>query len=40
MRDLSTPMAISDSDMAGVLSAYLQRYPDEATALSEPMRLL
>lgn len=33
-------MAISDSDISGALSVYLERYPDEAALLSEPMRLL
>ncbi|MDX3187739.1 NUDIX domain-containing protein [Streptomyces sp. MN03-5084-2B] len=33
-------MAISDSDISGALSAYLERYPDEAAQLSEPMQLL
>ncbi|MFF8429112.1 NUDIX hydrolase [Streptomyces sp. NPDC016566] len=31
---------ISHADIAQELAAYLQRYPDEATLLSEPMRLL
>lgn len=33
-------MAISDSDISGVLAAYLKRYPEEAEQLSEPLRLL
>lgn len=33
-------MAICDSDIASVLAAYLERYPDEAGPLSEPVRLL
>ncbi|GHE14827.1 NUDIX hydrolase [Streptomyces alanosinicus] len=33
-------MAISDSDISGVLGAYLERYPEEAEQLSEPLRLL
>ncbi|MFI8103490.1 NUDIX hydrolase [Streptomyces sp. NPDC086023] len=33
-------MAISDSDISDALGAYLQRYPDEAEQLSEPLRLL
>lgn len=33
-------MAISDSDISSALSAYLERYPDEAAQLSEPMQLL
>lgn len=33
-------MAISDADIAGAISAYLDRYPTEATYLSEPMNLL
>jgi 8-oxo-dGTP pyrophosphatase MutT (NUDIX family) len=33
-------MAISGSDISGALSAYLERYPDEAAELSEPMDLL
>ncbi|WP_055483759.1 NUDIX domain-containing protein [Sphaerimonospora mesophila] len=33
-------MAISDSDISIVLSAYLEHYPDEAALLSEPARLL
>lgn len=33
-------MAISDSDISRALSAYLERYPDEAESLSEPARLL
>ncbi|WP_328384523.1 NUDIX domain-containing protein (plasmid) [Micromonospora zamorensis] len=33
-------MPISDSDISGALSAYLERYPDEAESLSEPVRLL
>lgn len=33
-------MAINDSDIAGALSAYLQRYPDDTGLLSEPVRLL
>jgi 8-oxo-dGTP pyrophosphatase MutT (NUDIX family) len=33
-------MAISDPDITGVVAAYLDRYPNEAESLSEPMRLL
>lgn len=33
-------MTISDSDLSSVLATYLERYPDEAALLSEPMRLL
>lgn len=33
-------MAISDSDISGVLAAYLESYPEEAEQLSEPLRLL
>ena len=33
-------MAICDSDIASVLAAYLERYPDEAGPLSDPVRLL
>lgn len=33
-------MAISDLDISGVLSAYIERYPDETTQLSEPVQLL
>ncbi|TDP28615.1 NUDIX domain-containing protein [Nocardia ignorata] len=33
-------MAISDSDISDTLAAYLEDHPDEATLLSEPMRLL
>ena len=33
-------MAISDSDISGVLAAYLERYPEEAGQMSEPLRLL
>ena len=33
-------MAITDSDIAGVLTAYLERYPQEAGQLTEPLRLL
>lgn len=33
-------MAISDSDILGALFSYLERYPDEAAQLSEPMQLL
>ncbi|MGF6884898.1 8-oxo-dGTP pyrophosphatase MutT (NUDIX family) [Nocardia sp. GAS34] len=33
-------MAISDSDILGTLAAYVERHPDEAAHLSEPMRLL
>ncbi|WP_433358829.1 NUDIX hydrolase [Streptosporangium sp. CA-115845] len=33
-------MAISDSDISSVLSAYIERYPDEAALLSEPVQLL
>jgi len=33
-------MVISDSYFSGVLSGFLERYPDEAALLSEPVRLL
>ncbi|MEU6721786.1 NUDIX domain-containing protein [Nonomuraea sp. NPDC046802] len=33
-------MAISDSAISNALSAYLERYPDEAALLSEPVHLL
>ncbi|MGI5293024.1 NUDIX hydrolase [Nonomuraea polychroma] len=33
-------MAISDFDISSALSAYLQRYPNEAALLSEPVHLL
>ncbi|WP_255306219.1 hypothetical protein [Streptomyces sp. Wb2n-11] len=33
-------MAIADSDIAAVLDAYLERYPQEAGQLAEPLRLL
>jgi 8-oxo-dGTP pyrophosphatase MutT (NUDIX family) len=33
-------VSISDSDISGAFSAYLERCPDEAAQLSEPMRLL
>lgn len=33
-------VAISDSDISSALSAYLKRYPDEATLLAEPVQLL
>jgi 8-oxo-dGTP pyrophosphatase MutT (NUDIX family) len=33
-------MAISDADISSALSAYLERYPDEAALLSEPVQLL
>jgi 8-oxo-dGTP pyrophosphatase MutT (NUDIX family) len=33
-------MAIRDADIASTLSAYLERYPQEAELLSEPVRLL
>lgn len=33
-------MAIADSDIADVLAAYLERYPQEAGQLAEPQRLL
>ncbi|MEV0386892.1 NUDIX domain-containing protein [Nonomuraea sp. NPDC050643] len=33
-------MAISDADISSALSAYLGRYPDEASLLSEPVQLL
>jgi hypothetical protein len=33
-------VAISDADISSVLSAYLERYPDEAPLLAEPVRLL
>ena len=34
------PVAISDSEISRVVGAYLERYPDEAEALAEPVRLL
>ncbi|MEU0715628.1 NUDIX domain-containing protein [Streptomyces lavendulocolor] len=33
-------MAITDSDISDALHVYLERYPDEAEQLSEPLRLL
>lgn len=33
-------VAISDSHIRSVVSAYLEHYPDEATVLSEPVQLL
>ncbi|GGS76962.1 NUDIX hydrolase [Nonomuraea spiralis] len=33
-------MAITDSDILGTLTAYLERHPDEAALLSEPVQLL
>lgn len=33
-------MAISNRDISAGLAGYLERYPDEAALLSEPMRLL
>ena len=33
-------MAISDRDIMSALASYLERYPEEAALLSEPMRLL
>lgn len=33
-------MAISDSAISGALAGYLDRYPEEAEALAEPLRLL
>ena len=33
-------MAISDRDISGALASYLERYPEEAALLSEPVRLL
>lgn len=33
-------MAISDSDISNAVSAYLERYPDEAALLAEPVKLL
>ena len=33
-------MTISDADIAHALVGYLERYPEEATPLSEPLRLL
>ncbi|MGQ4402198.1 NUDIX hydrolase [Streptomyces hayashii] len=33
-------MAITDCDIAEVLTAYLERYPQEAGQLAEPLRLL
>ncbi|MGW3168324.1 NUDIX hydrolase [Streptomyces sp. NPDC001142] len=39
-RGESDDWLISQADIAQELAAYLQRYPDEATLLSEPMKLL
>jgi hypothetical protein len=33
-------MAISNLDISDALAGYLERYPEEAALLSEPMRLL
>ncbi|MEW1724691.1 NUDIX domain-containing protein [Streptomyces sp. NPDC093109] len=33
-------MAVTDVGIAGVLAAYLERYPEEAGQLAEPLRLL
>ncbi|MFJ2821949.1 NUDIX domain-containing protein [Streptomyces toxytricini] len=33
-------MTITDSDISDALGAYLERHPDEAEQLSEPLRLL
>src|SRR5487761_1755658 len=33
-------MAISSKDISSALAIYLERYPEEAALLSEPMRLL
>ncbi|OEJ22308.1 NUDIX hydrolase [Streptomyces subrutilus] len=33
-------MGINDSDIAGVLTAYLERYPQDARQLAEPLRRL
>lgn len=33
-------MAISNRDISSALASYLERYPEEAALLSEPMRLL
>ncbi|MER6067049.1 NUDIX domain-containing protein [Streptomyces sp. NPDC001792] len=33
-------MAISDSNISSMLATYLERYPEEAEQLSEPVRLL
>jgi 8-oxo-dGTP pyrophosphatase MutT (NUDIX family) len=33
-------VAISDFDISSAVSAYLERYPDEAALLSEPVKLL
>jgi 8-oxo-dGTP pyrophosphatase MutT (NUDIX family) len=33
-------VSISDAEILSTVSAYLERYPDEAAALSEPMQLL
>jgi 8-oxo-dGTP pyrophosphatase MutT (NUDIX family) len=33
-------MAISNRDISSTLASYLERYPEEAALLSEPMRLL
>ncbi|MEU3876609.1 MULTISPECIES: NUDIX domain-containing protein [Streptomyces] len=33
-------MAITDSDISSALSVYLERYPDEAAMLSEPLHAL
>lgn len=34
------PVAISNAEISGALSAYLERYPDEAELLGEPLQLL
>lgn len=33
-------MAITDADISQALAAYLERYPEETTALSEPLRTI
>jgi 8-oxo-dGTP pyrophosphatase MutT (NUDIX family) len=33
-------MAISNGDISGALAGYLERYPEEAALMSEPVRLL
>ena len=33
-------MAIGNRDISGALASYLERYPEEAPLLSEPVRLL
>jgi hypothetical protein len=39
-RDAGWNMALSDRAILSVLASYLERYPEEAALLSEPMRLL